>query len=300
MALLASEGPNAEQIKYWNEQGPKWVRLQARLDLQLRPLGVRAMERAAIAPGERILDVGCGCGETTLEMARRVGPAGAVVGVDLSTLALERARQRADEAGFQHVRFENADAQTVAFLPASFDMVFSRFGVMFFSDPVAAFINLRGALRPAGRLAFVCWRSVQQNPWMMIPLAAVAQHVALPAPPAPEAPGPFAFADAERVRGILTQAGFGALHFEAVDETLAIGGGGALDQAVDFVLQIGPVAAALREAGEGARAAAAVAVRDAVAPFYTPQGVRMAAAAWIVTGRREEQRSDRARPRRRG
>jgi len=283
---LASEGPNAEQITYWNEQGPKWVRLQTQLDLQLRPLGGRAMDRASIGTGERVLDVGCGCGETTLDLARQVGPAGAVVGVDLSALALERARQRAEESRLEHVRFEDADAQTHAFAPESFDLVFSRFGVMFFSDPVAAFSNLRGALRPGGRLAFVCWQSIHRNPWMMIPLTALAQHVTLPAPPAPGAPGPFAFADAERVRGILTQAGFASLGFEAVDETLAIGGGGALDQAVDFVLQIGPVAAALREAGEGTRVAVAAAVRAAVEPFHSQQGVRMAAAAWIVTGRR--------------
>jgi len=286
MTTLAAEGPNAEQIKYWNEQGPKWVRLQAQLDLQLRPLGVSTMERAGIGTGERILDVGCGCGETTLEMARRTGPSGLVTGVDISAIALERARQRAEEAGYKQARFEIADAQTAAFPPASVDLVFSRFGVMFFSDPVAAFANLRGALQPGGRLAFVCWQSIQQNPWMMIPLAAVAQHVALPPPPAPHAPGPFAFADAERVRGILTQAGFEALNFEAVDETLAIGGGGALDAAVDFVLQIGPVAAALRETGADALAAVAAAIHEALAPFYTPQGVCMAAAAWIVTGRR--------------
>jgi SAM-dependent methyltransferase len=283
--VLASEGPNAEQITYWNEQGPKWVNLQAQLDLQLRPLGERAIERAAVSAGERVLDIGCGCGETTFELARRTGAAGAAVGMDISTLAIERARQRADEARLEHVRFENADAQTFAFPPGSLDLLFSRFGVMFFSDPVAAFTNLRAALRPGGRLAFVCWQGVQRNPWMMIPLAAVAQHVALPAPPVPGAPGPFAFADADRVRGILTQAGFTAFAVEAVDEVLAIGGDGTLDQAVDFVLKIGPVAAALRTAGESARAAAAAAVHDAVAPFHSPQGVRMGAAAWLVTAR---------------
>ncbi len=287
MAGVAAEGPNAEQIKYWNDQGPKWVTLQALLDVQLRPLGVRAIDRAAVKMGERILDVGCGCGETTLELAGRVGPSGTVTGIDLSTMMLDRARQRAREAGVEQVRFENADAQTYALPRASVDLLFSRFGVMFFIDPVAAFTNLRSALRPGGRLAFVCWQSLQQNPWMMVPLAAVMQQVALPPPPAPDAPGPFAFADAERVRGILTQAGLRALNFAPVDETLTIGGSGGIDQAVEFVLQIGPVAAALRAAGPGAHATVAAAVRDAVAPFHTPQGVRMAAAAWIVTGRCE-------------
>lgn len=284
--ILASEGPNAEQITYWNEQGQKWVGLQAQLDAQLRPLGVLAMQRASIGTGEQILDVGCGCGETTLDLARQTGPRGAVVGADISAPALVRARQRADEAGLDNVRFENADAQTCAFAPGSFDLVFSRFGVMFFSDPVAAFANLRRALRPGGRLAFVCWQSVQQNQWMMIPLAALAAHVELPPPPAPGTPGPFAFADADRVRGILTHAGFEAITFEAFDERLVVGGGGSLDQAVEFMLQIGPVAAVLRAAGDASRAAVAAAIHTAVAPFVSPQGVQMAAAAWIVTARR--------------
>ncbi len=284
--ILASEGPNAEQITYWNEQGQKWVGLQAQLDAQLRPLGVLAMQRASIGTGEQILDVGCGCGETTLDLARQTGPRGAVVGADISAPALVRARQRADEAGLDNVRFENADAQTCAFAPGSFDLVFSRFGVMFFSDPAAAFANLRAALRPGGRLAFVCWQDLQRNQWMSLPLAAIARHVPLPPPSPPGAPGPFAFADAERVRNILTQAGFAALRFEAVDETLAIGGDGALDDAVDFVLQIGPVATALRQAGEAARLVVTTAVREAIAPFYASQRVRMTAAAWIVTGRR--------------
>jgi len=243
------------------------------------------MDRAAIVAGERILDIGCGCGETTVDLARRVGAPGAAVGVDISAHALERAQQRAAAAGL-HVRFQSADAQTFAFTPESFDLVFSRFGVMFFSDPVAAFANLRRALRPGGRLAFVCWQSVQQNQWMMIPLAALAAHVELPPPPAPGTPGPFAFADADRVRGILTHAGFEAITFEAFDERLVVGGGGSLDQAVEFMLQIGPVAAVLRAAGDASRAAVAAAIHTAVAPFVSPQGVQMAAAAWIVTARR--------------
>ena len=181
---LAASGPNAEQITYWNEQsGPKWVALDGRLDALISPYGDRALERTKPALGERVLDVGCGCGRTTLELAARVGSPGSVTGIDISTVMLARARERARKSGAQNVRFENADVQTHAFEPGSFDLAFSRFGVMFFADPVAAFANLRGALAPGGRLAFVCWQPLANNPWMQVPLAATAPHLKLPEPP---------------------------------------------------------------------------------------------------------------------
>jgi len=284
---LETAGPNAEQIRYWNETaGPKWVRFEALLDAQIGPLGRRAMERAAIAPGDRVLDVGCGCGETTIDLAHRVGSTGSVVGVDISAPMLERARQRAREAGATHVRFEHADAQTHRLAPDGFDVLYSRFGVMFFADPAVAFTNLRAALRAGGRLAFVCWQALQRNPWLLVPLMAAAQHITLPPPPAPGEPGPFSFGDPDRVRGILERAGFEELRFEAVEGMLTIAGGGSLDQAVEFLLEgVGPASAALRDAGPAARTAVAGAVWESLAPFVTPEGVHIASAAWVVTGR---------------
>jgi SAM-dependent methyltransferase len=277
--------PNAEQVQYWTETaGPKWVRYEALLDGQLRPLGVAVMERAGITAGERVVDVGCGCGDTSVTLGRRVGAKGAVLGVDISAPMLERAQQRAAEQ--THVRFALADAQTHGFERGAFDVVFSRFGVMFFADPTAAFANLRTALRPGGRLAFACWQALPKNEWIAVPLMAAAQHITLPAPPAPGAPGPFAFADADRVRGILEGAGFTAVTCEPEERVLTVGGGGSLDDAVDFLLDgIGPASAALREAGPAARPKVAAAVRDAIAPHATSEGVRMASAAWIVTAR---------------
>jgi SAM-dependent methyltransferase len=284
MAALEATGPNAEQIKYWNEvSGPKWVALHDLVDAQIAPIGVRAMERAALRGGERVLDVGCGCGGTTIELARRVGPGGTVTGIDISSVMLERAGASAGAAGVANLRFENADAQTHGFARDSFDVLYSRFGVMFFTDPAAAFRNLHAALRRGGRLAFACWQSVQLNPWMFVPLMAAAQHITLPAPPPPDAPGPFAFADPERVRGILSDAGFGEIGFEAVNETLTVGGGGDLDQTVTFLLQMGPTGSAMREAAQDKLATVMEAVREALTPFVTAQGVRMASAAWIVT-----------------
>jgi SAM-dependent methyltransferase len=276
--------PNAEQIRYWNETGPKWVSFQQPVDAQLRPLGRQTMERAGIAAGERVIDVGCGCGGTTIELGERVGPAGLVLGVDISAPMLERAAATARAAGLANVRFENADAQIHRLSPGAFDVVYSRFGIMFFTDPVAAFANLRAALRTGGRLAFVCWQAALENPWLLVPLQAAAQHLTLPPPPAPDAPGPFAFADPERVRGILARAGFDRIALEDVRMPLMLGGGGALDEAVRILTEgIGPVSGALREADPALRPAVAAAVRAAIAPFHTPEGVRMGSAAWIVT-----------------
>jgi SAM-dependent methyltransferase len=286
MTILQPVGPNAEQIHYWNAlAAPKWLALQEFIDAQVLPLGLRALERAAIAPGERVLDVGCGCGATTLEIARRVGPTGSVTGVDVATAMLERARQHTREAGLAQARFENADAQTYPFASGSFDVLFSRFGVMFFVDPIAAFANLRAALRPGGRVVFICWQALPRNPWMFVPLSAALQHVPPPPPPTADAPGPFAFADAERVREILSRAGFTELGCESLQETLTIGDGN-LDQAAGFLVQMGPTGHLLRAATAEVRSRVAGAVRDALSPFLTPTGVRLGAAAWIVTGHR--------------
>jgi len=276
---------NAEQVQYWTETaGPKWVRYDALLDRQIGPLGLRAMERGRIGSGERVLDVGCGCGDTSVTLGRRVGPGGGVLGVDISPVMLERARQRA--ADQPHVGFVLADAQSHRFEAGTFDVLFSRFGVMFFADPTAAFANLRTTLRPGGRLAFVCWQSLPQNAWLAVPLAAAARHITFPAPPAPGAPGPFSLADPHRVRDVLAGAGFADVACEADERSLIVGGGGGLDDAVDFLLDgVGPTSAALREAGPEARPRVAAAVREALAPYATADGVRLQAAAWIVTAR---------------
>jgi len=281
---LDRTGPNAEQVRYWNETAaPKWIQYQTVLDTQLEGLGRMTMDRARLASGEHVLDVGCGCGATSRALATRVGASGSVHGVDISTPMLERAGALAREAGHANVRFTNADAQTHRFEPAGADVLFSRFGVMFFADPPAAFRNLRDALRPGGRLAFVCWRPLAENPWLLVPLGAAAQHMQLPPPPAPGAPGPFAFADPERVRGILDQAGFTRIKLDPVNDTLTVGGGG-LDEAVHFLLEgVGPTSAALREADPAVRPRVFAAVKEALAPFVTREGVRMPAAAWIVT-----------------
>ena len=276
-----ADGPNAEMIAYWNESAARrWVDAQALLDAQLSPIGLHAIERAGVSAGERVIDVGCGCGETTLQLADAVGAGGSVLGVDVSAPMLARAAERASAAGLAQARFECADAQTHRFAGDA-DLVFSRFGVMFFAEPETAFANLRSALAPGGRIAFACWQELQRNPWMFVPVTAAAPHLELQRP-SPGAPGPFAMADPERVRAILDAAGFVDADLEDHAGTVALGDD--LDVAVPFVLGVGPLAAALWEAPEKADAVEA-AVRGALAPFATPEGVRLDAATWIVQAR---------------
>ena len=198
---------NADQIAYWNgPNGERWVRRQEMQDVVLGPVSGVLIDRAAPKAGERVIDVGCGCGATTFAFANKVGSRGHVLGVDISApmLALARKLAPADAP----LEFALADATVQAFQPASFDLLVSRFGVMFFAEPAVSFANMRKALRPGGRVAFACWRTPRDNPWMMMPLMAAYKHVPKLPEMAPEDPGPFAFANEERVRRILDRGRF--------------------------------------------------------------------------------------------
>lgn len=277
---------NPEQIEYWNQlAGPKWAALAERIDAQIDPIGLEAQRRAAVRAGERVLDVGCGCGQTSLQLAGAVGPTGRVLGIDVSAPMLALARERAQRAGLAHCDFVQADAQVYDFGSARFGLVYSRFGVMFFSDPAAAFANLRRTLAPDGRCVFVCWQALVQNPWMTLPLQAVAQHCTLPAAADPHAPGPFAFADPERLRALLARAGFSDITIEPFGGHLAIGRGESLDSIVVFLQQIGPAAAALRDADTALRERVGASMREALEPHYRGTAVELGFACWIVRAR---------------
>lgn len=272
---------NEGQVAYWNDAaGRTWASLQDSIDRQIRPLGLAAMDRLDPRAGETLLDVGCGCGDTSLELARRVGPEGEVLGLDISGPMLEVARRRAAEAGAEGLEFRQADAQTAA-LPGGRDAVFSRFGVMFFSDPAAAFANLRRSLRPGGRLAFVCWRPLAENLWMRLPAEAAAGLVPAAPPPEPGAPGPFAFADPDRVRGILAEAGFSRVDITPHDEAI---GGHDLEGTVEMSFRVGPLGAILRERPDLAPVLRDR-VREAVSPWMRGEAVYMPSATWLVTAR---------------
>jgi SAM-dependent methyltransferase len=256
-----------------------WAQVRKPLELQLAPLGRRALAALAPHPGESVLDIGCGGGTTALDLARAVAPDGTVVGIDLSAAVLAFAQRTAQ--GCERVRFIQANAQVFPFEPASFDAAFSRFGVMFFADPTAAFINIRRGLKPNARLAFVCWRALEENPLDIVPLRAASAHLPPQPPHDPNAPGPFAFANPDRVRGILEKAGFREIEIAARDELV---GSGDLDTMLEVCSQVGALGKILREHPEF-RAATLPAVRSALAAHAGPDGVRLNAATWVVTAR---------------
>lgn len=275
---------NAAMAEYWNgPTGQRWAQAQERMDARLRPFSLPAMDAVGIAEGARIVDVGCGCGGTSFDLAERCGATGSVLGLDIADTMLARARKRVAAEGAKNITFVQGDAQAYAFDTGTFDVVFSRFGVMFFDDPPAAFRNLATALHPDGRLAFVCWRPMQENEWAHMPLAVLGNHIDLPAPSEPGAPGPFAFADPERVRRILTETGFADVTCAATDTSYVIGND--LDDAVAFLLQFGPTSRAisLAEPDDATKARIAEDLRAALAPHDSGSGIALNAATWIVT-----------------
>ena len=273
---------NTEQIAEWNGAlGQRWVTMQREIDRIVVPFGDAALKAAAPQPGERVIDVGCGCGDTSIEMARIVGEAGAVLGIDVSQPMLEVARSRSVLANCAHLAFRDGDASEAA-LPANTDLLFSRFGVMFFSQPSRAFSHLRKSLRKGGRCVFVCWRAPRDNVWAMTPLSAARAAMGVtPTPADPDAPGPFAFADEERLRAILSDAGFGAVDVQRFDAALSLGA--TPRSAAEGAVQIGPVSRFVREVGVEHLPIILDAVERALAPLAAPDGhVSLNGSTWIV------------------
>ncbi len=275
---------NIEQQAYWNgEAGLRWTRRQEIQDAVLAPISEIVLDRAAAATGENIIDIGCGCGATSIVLAKQTSPAGRVLGVDISAPMLARARARATDG--LSLSFIEADATAYPFEPGNTDLLFSRFGVMFFADPAASFANMRTALRPGGRLVFVCWREAALNPWLTAPLQAAYKHVPRLPETNPDAPGPFAFASQARVRDILARAGFADIDMEPCDLKLDLAARQGLDMAVETALSIGPASRALDGQTAELRAAAAASIRETLAAFQIGQTILLDAAVWIVTAR---------------
>lgn len=278
----------ADRVAAWTGQsGERWVANQARLDALVAVFGQAAIEAAAPAKGERVLDVGCGAGASSLAMAARVGPEGQVLGVDISEPLIGLARALAPQD--MPARFQVADASSAELPEGAFDILFSRFGVMFFDDPTGAFVHMRRALRPGGRVAFVCWRGAAENDWMRLPMGALKGILPQTAPPDPEEPGPFSFGDRGRVSRILTTAGFTDISIAPFDASVPFGEGGtrdaAIDDAVRMALEVGPLSRALADQPDDIRARASAAVRAVFAGLPGERSVMIDGAAWIVMAR---------------
>ena len=282
MEQPAGHAGNTDQIAYWNGPGgQRWADRQHDQDLVLAPVANVLLDRARAKLDERIVDLGCGAGATSRAFAQKVGPSGHVLGIDISAPMLARAREITPKD--LPVDFVLADATVYPFMPASVDLVASRFGVMFFADPALSLANVRRALRPSGRLAFACWREPRENPFFMAPLQAVYRHVPKLPQLGPEEPGPFSFASEARVHRILDEAGFHSIAMEPCNLVLDIAVGRGLEAAVQSALEIGPAARALAEQPPEVVAAAKNSIRETLAGFVSVRAVPLPAAIWIVT-----------------
>jgi len=271
---------NEDQIKFWNERaGQEWTTLQVRMDAGMAAIAEALLAFAKVRPGMAVLDVGCGTGTTSLALA---GAGAKVTGVDISKPMLGLARERAAKAGLP-VSFIEADASTYPFAP-EFDLIFSRFGVMFFDAPVAAFAHMRKALKPGGRVAFVCWRTPPENPWASAPLMAAKPFLPEQPPADPLAPGPFAFSDAKRVEAILSDSGFFGIHIEKFDATMDMGED--LDAAAALMMRVGPLSRAASEADEATRAKIFAVMLEVLGKFVTGSGkIAPPVACWLVAAK---------------
>jgi SAM-dependent methyltransferase len=277
---------NVEQLAYWNgEAGRKWAENDAMMAEMLAPIARDLLQHAGIEGARRALDVGCGGGSESLLLAEHLGPQASVLGVDISAPLLAVARERARAAGAcgKQVEFLEADASSHTFPPASFDLLFSRFGVMFFDDPVAAFANLYRALQPGAKLAFSCWQPLQANQWAMIPLQAAFQHLPRPEPAPPNAPGPFAFADPDYTRAVLEMAGFSDIAITAQAVTMAWGREDDLAATARDMLNMGPVSRLLQDCDPALQEAVHASAIEAMAPWFRDGKIRMPGAVWLVT-----------------
>lgn len=273
--------PNARGAEFWNStMGHAWVSQQAVISDVFTSVTDVSLDAAAAKQAEHVIDIGCGTGDTLLAFARVVGPSGAVLGVDVSEPMLGFAKHRAAAATLDNAAFALADATSYAFEPRWADLVYSRFGVMFFDDPTRAFSNIRSGMKSGGRLVFVCFRTMPESSWFSVPIEAARPHVPPQPPVDPLAPGMFSFARAERVRGILTEAGFRDVALKAIDVPIH---GKDTTQSMAFITQAGPLPALLENASGEQRARATEAVRNALAANIGADGRGLNVGLWLVS-----------------
>ena len=278
------EDINTDMLAFWNGHGGRtWVERQAHTDAVLLPVTEALLEFAAPRAGERVLDVGCGCGASTLEFARAVGPSGRVQAMDISGAMLAEGEARAAAAGIANIAWREADPASSAL--DEYDLLTSAFGTMFFGDVVAAFTNMRRAAAPGSRMAIVCWRSLAENPWMEVPMAAVARHLPPRPKPVPNSPGMFGFADPEYVSTIFDASGWASPLFSRLDLDLDIAAGRGLEEAIDQTTKIGAVNSWLRNQPADVVRDAVASLGEALAVHTDGSCVRLPAAMWLISSK---------------
>jgi ubiquinone/menaquinone biosynthesis C-methylase UbiE len=287
MSTASSIEPRSPYVDFWNTVlVPKFDAWRHVLVGGLGLHSAKVFPALALRSGDDVLDVGCGWGETAIEIARRVGPTGTVVGLDCCSAFLAAGRADANAAGLANVRFLEADVETYAFRP-EYDFCFSRFGTQFFENPVAGLRNMRSALRPGGMMTMIVWRTRTDNPWLTLAKEVVLRYL----PPVKEhaatcGPGPFSMADTEVVTEQMRIAGYSGVKFERIDAEVMVGRD--VDEAVAFQLAIGPAGEVYREAGREAERnhdRVVAALKDELSEFVRPEGVMMKSSSWMVTAR---------------
>jgi SAM-dependent methyltransferase len=276
---------NKEQAEFWAGISPTWVEIEDQLEEVSGVPGQMAMDRLRLQPGQQVLDLGCGTGRTTLELASRVVPGGRALGADIAAEMLVRAREHAAEAGTKNVDFLQADVQAHDLGEGQFDAAYSRFGVMFYADPVAAFSGVHRALRPGGSLSFVCWQPITANDWMLVPgMAAVTVLGKMPQMPGPDEPGPFSLADPDRVRSILGSAGFADIDIQPHSDFVVVTED-RIPQMAAIATRVGAVRELLADADQSTKDRVRAAIEDALRARVEDGEARASRSILLVTAK---------------
>ena len=278
---------NIDQKKFWSGKGGDvWVQRQQAMDTMLRPLGEAALQKLELNEDTNVLDIGCGCGNTTLSIAEKIKPTGRVTGLDISEPMLQRARESAQELSLENTSFQCVDVQTEDIGVNSFNAAFSRFGVMFFEDSIAAFTNINKSLISGSPLSFVCWQSPIQNPWQSLFVQEVKKFIDLPAPP-PRSPGPFAFMESDYVNSILEDSNFKNIEIKGYEAEVNMFSGRSLSDSVNDYISINPVVSEmLKDASNELKQEIINAAIEVFSPYYSDKGLIFPSSTWLVTAKK--------------
>ena len=277
------EDKNSKQKEFWSGKGGDyWVVKQNEMDIMLNPLGEKALAKLNLKADSNVLDVGCGCGATTLEIAKKVSN-GIVTGLDISVPMLDQAKSQSSIQGISNVDFRVFDVQVDQLDNEEYDNVYSRFGVMFFENPYEAFKNIYASLKNGGKLSFVCWQNPALNPWQSLSLQVIKEYLDMPSPP-PRSPGPFAFQEKDYVQDILEHSGFSKIDFDDNQEEITMFSGKTLQDASEDYLAINPVVTEmLKDSPDNLKIEIVESLKEAFAEFYMGNGLLFPSATWIVT-----------------